>query len=178
MLKRDKFTCQYCGSKAPDAVLEIDHIEPVSKGGSDDLMNLITSCHDCNSGKSARLLSDDSVVEKRRQQAEALQDRKEQLEMMYEWQKGLLEVDEKAVELAIEFWGKQAPGAYLTEAGIQDLRRLLRQFSFDEVLTAMDIAACQYFDLIDGIPTVPSLEQAWQRLGGICFNRCKARGGE
>jgi len=29
--KRDKFTCQYCGRKAPDVILEIDHINPVAK---------------------------------------------------------------------------------------------------------------------------------------------------
>ena len=29
--KRDKFTCQYCGKNAPDVILQVDHIEPVSK---------------------------------------------------------------------------------------------------------------------------------------------------
>ena len=26
VFKRDKFTCQYCGRKAPDVILEVDHI--------------------------------------------------------------------------------------------------------------------------------------------------------
>lgn len=34
VFKRDLFTCQYCGKRAPDVVLEVDHIKPVSKGGS------------------------------------------------------------------------------------------------------------------------------------------------
>ena len=41
VFKRDSFTCQYCGRKAPDVLLEADHIEPVSKGGSDDILNLV-----------------------------------------------------------------------------------------------------------------------------------------
>lgn len=51
ILKRDNFTCQYCGAKAPDVVLEIDHIRPVSKGGDNRESNLITACFNCNKGK-------------------------------------------------------------------------------------------------------------------------------
>lgn len=56
IFKRDGFTCQYCGSQPPNVVLVIDHIEPVSKGGSNDEMNLISSCEACNQGKSDKLL--------------------------------------------------------------------------------------------------------------------------
>ena len=55
---RDAFTCQYCGQRPPDVVLELDHIHPRSKGGSDDLLNLITSCWECNRGKAAKVLSE------------------------------------------------------------------------------------------------------------------------
>ncbi len=48
ILERDKFTCQYCGQQAPQVILEIDHIIPRAKGGSDDRNNLITSCIACN----------------------------------------------------------------------------------------------------------------------------------
>jgi 5-methylcytosine-specific restriction endonuclease McrA len=55
---RDAFTCQYCGMRPPDVVLEVDHIHPRSKGGSDDPINLITSCFDCNRGKRAKVISE------------------------------------------------------------------------------------------------------------------------
>lgn len=58
VFKRDMFTCQYCGAKAPDVTLHVDHIMPVSSGGSNKITNLITACSDCNSGKGARLISD------------------------------------------------------------------------------------------------------------------------
>lgn len=52
VFKRDDFTCQYCGSHPPSVTLEVDHIKPVSKGGTNDVDNLIASCFDCNRGKS------------------------------------------------------------------------------------------------------------------------------
>ena len=55
---RDIFTCQYCGRRTPDVILEVDHIHPVSRGGDDDPINLITSCFDCNRGKRAKIISD------------------------------------------------------------------------------------------------------------------------
>lgn len=36
VFKRDSFTCQYCGEKAPDVILHVDHIDPVAKGGGKD----------------------------------------------------------------------------------------------------------------------------------------------
>ena len=59
ILKRDHFTCQYCGrspEKDKDVTLHVDHIHPRSKGGNDDPKNLITSCQECNLGKSDVLL--------------------------------------------------------------------------------------------------------------------------
>ena len=44
VFKRDSFKCQYCGKSAPEVTLEVDHIIPVAKGGSNEIFNLITSC--------------------------------------------------------------------------------------------------------------------------------------
>lgn len=55
---RDGFTCQYCGARPPDVILEVDHIHPVSKGGCDEIINLTTSCYNCNRGKRAKVLSE------------------------------------------------------------------------------------------------------------------------
>lgn len=56
VFKRDAFTCQYCGAKAPDVMLHVDHIQPVSKGGHNGVLNLATACLDCNFGKSDKPL--------------------------------------------------------------------------------------------------------------------------
>lgn len=52
IFKRDGFVCQYCGRKSPDVVLEVDHIVAVVDGGTNDPINLVTSCWECNRGKS------------------------------------------------------------------------------------------------------------------------------
>ena len=53
VLRRDGFTCRYCGGKAPDVALRVDHVIPAALGGSDEPANLTTACQDCNSGKAA-----------------------------------------------------------------------------------------------------------------------------
>jgi 5-methylcytosine-specific restriction endonuclease McrA len=50
VLKRDDYTCYYCGSPANTA----DHLVPLSKGGTHDEYNLVACCHACNSGKRDR----------------------------------------------------------------------------------------------------------------------------
>lgn len=62
VLRRDNFSCRYCGAKAPDVELHVDHVMPVALGGSDDPTNLTTACVDCNNGK-ASTRPDDDVVE-------------------------------------------------------------------------------------------------------------------
>ncbi len=50
---RDDYTCRYCGKTPADRVtLEVDHVIPTSKGGDSSMENLVTSCFDCNRGKS------------------------------------------------------------------------------------------------------------------------------
>lgn len=51
ILRRDNFSCQYCGVAAPVAVLHVDHVLPVKYGGTNDPWNLNTACQDCNLGK-------------------------------------------------------------------------------------------------------------------------------
>lgn len=63
VLKRDNYTCRYCGAKAPNAVLHVDHVMPVALGGSDKPENLVTACRDCNAGKAATKPGDEIIDE-------------------------------------------------------------------------------------------------------------------
>lgn len=51
VLKRDGHTCRYCGAKAPEVKLAVDHVIPAALGGSDKPGNLVAACVDCNAGK-------------------------------------------------------------------------------------------------------------------------------
>ncbi len=52
IFRRDDYTCQYCGKTINEVELHIDHIKPVSKGGTNAISNLQTLCRDCNLSKS------------------------------------------------------------------------------------------------------------------------------
>ena len=62
ILQRDNFTCQYCGRKAPEVILEIDHKIPRSKGGLNRPDNLVVACSECNGGKGNTLLDEKPVI--------------------------------------------------------------------------------------------------------------------
>ena len=49
---RDRFACQYCGSKKD---LTFDHLLPRSKGGKTNWENVVTACSSCNVKKGGRL---------------------------------------------------------------------------------------------------------------------------
>lgn len=172
VFKRDSFTCQYCGAKAPDVILEVDHIQPVAKGGKSDLLNLTTACRGCNSGKSDRELSDNSVVEKQRRQLAELQERKEQIEMMLEWQKGLSDLDSFTVDQIADFWADLVSPYRLNERGKTQLGQWLPKFGASEVMEAMRIAVRQYVEHdANGVPAHESVNEAWGKVGGICAVR-------
>lgn len=50
--ERFNHRCAICGEKKP---LTVDHIIPLSKGGSDDISNIQPLCRNCNSKKSNKL---------------------------------------------------------------------------------------------------------------------------
>jgi len=54
ILRRDEFTCQYCGQKVP--YLTIDHVVPRRLGGSHAWENLVAACPSCNHRKGGRTL--------------------------------------------------------------------------------------------------------------------------
>jgi 5-methylcytosine-specific restriction endonuclease McrA len=48
--KRASYLCEYCHSseEASTSQFTLDHLRPVSLGGSDELVNLALACHRCN----------------------------------------------------------------------------------------------------------------------------------
>ena len=48
VFKRDGYRCRECGASKDETILEIDHIIPVARGGTNDIDNLQTLCRECN----------------------------------------------------------------------------------------------------------------------------------
>ncbi len=169
VLKRDSFTCQYCGVKAPDVILHIDHIKPISKGGTDALINLITSCRECNQGKSNRKLNDKTVIEQSRKQLDILNEKNEQLKMMIEWMEGLDKIEDTESDYLSKKWFDATNGSYsLNQTGVQKIKRLLKKYGIEKTSRAMDTTIEQYFRFDgDDCVTQHSIDYAFNKLPGI-----------
>ncbi len=58
VFKRAKYRCELCGITAEKRALEVDHINPRSRGGADSINNFQALCYVCNSMKRDRDDSD------------------------------------------------------------------------------------------------------------------------
>lgn len=178
VFKRDNFTCQYCGKKSPDVILHVDHIIPVSKGGNNDLINLITACKDCNLGKSDRKLKDLSVIDKKRKEIEEINEKHEQFQMLAEWNKILLNFEKEKLEKLIYYVNERISiyDRQITPLGAKILERLLKQFDYSLITECLDISLNQYLRFKnDGSLKLESITNAMNKLPGICYNTKEKR---
>lgn len=176
VFKRDGFKCMYCGAEAPKAVLHVDHVNPVAKGGGNDLLNLVTACDECNAGKSARLLSDDSALTKQRLQLDDLHQRREQMEMMLAWRDGLKDIADDQVEVVKSRFNQAIPGWHIqSDAAVKVVRGYLKKHGLIAILDAIDLAAERYVRVDgDGKPTAETVQTAWSKVGGILHVSAKS----
>lgn len=58
LFSRDKHVCAYCGDRYPSKNLSREHIHPVSRGGKDIWMNIVTACKSCNHKKANKTLDE------------------------------------------------------------------------------------------------------------------------
>lgn len=54
LFRRDANICMYCAERFSTSELTRDHIEPISQGGRDSWMNVVTACRRCNNHKGGR----------------------------------------------------------------------------------------------------------------------------
>jgi len=54
LFERDKFRCQYCGTRYSPRELNMDHVVPRDRGGKTIWENIVTSCLGCNNRKGNR----------------------------------------------------------------------------------------------------------------------------
>jgi 5-methylcytosine-specific restriction endonuclease McrA len=54
LFRRDQNLCLYCGEQFPNFMLSRDHVHPLSQGGLDRWVNVVTACKRCNNHKAGR----------------------------------------------------------------------------------------------------------------------------
>jgi 5-methylcytosine-specific restriction endonuclease McrA len=72
LLEKWQRKCAYCEEK--DTPLEIEHIIPKSRGGSDRVSNLTLACHDCNQKKGNQIAAEFGHPEVQKQARQPLKD--------------------------------------------------------------------------------------------------------
>lgn len=177
IFKRDSFTCMYCGRTPPVVTLEVDHIYPSSKGGTDEYDNLLTACFECNRGKRDGTLeyipiAGVSVQEK----LQAQQERAEQLREFNDFQLSLRKEYERMAIVVSDRWlilvGDDPDKFTLPESRMASLRMFVERLPIVEILDAVDIAfekthASKTYDI-----------NTWKYFCGICWNKIKRANGE
>ena len=171
VFKRDSFQCQYCGKSAPDVVLNVDHIKPVSKGGDNEIMNLVTSCFDCNSGKSDREIDDQSILAKQKRQIDEINERREQLKMLHEYRDSVTDIDEEKTLYITDMINAEIAEHSINDVGIRIVKQWVKKFEYKHLLDAIEKGFKQYikFDS-EGVVVPGTVETFFKRIPGITRN--------
>jgi len=162
VFKRDSFACQYCGKTPPDITLEVDHITPVSRGGGDNIDNLIAACFDCNRGK--RNIPIDKIPNVLKVNLENLKEKEMQLK---EYEKYIKKIEEKInikMQKISNVYSSYFPKYCLSEKfKITSVKTFLKKLPFNEIIDAMHLACYKINNSSDSIPY----------FCGICWNKIK-----
>lgn len=173
IFKRDNFTCQYCGRTPPAIILEVDHIVPVSKGGGNEQINLLTACFDCNRGKSSTPLEVIPVSLETQ-----IQEQKDRRKQVSEYNKFLLAIrkdQDKSVSNLGRYWCNFFKEKDMYECGgpaVTTLKRFLSFLTEAEIMNAMDIAHSMF-------PVKGDYDaKTFRYFCGICWKSIRSQNGE
>lgn len=160
LFARDDFTCQYCGRRSPEVVLELDHVVAVCAGGSSEDENLVTSCFDCNRGKAGGTLQ--SSAPNTAERAALLKERMEQVSAYERLLKKQRRREEAAINGVVEIYERSFEGWTLLDRARLSIRNFVRKLPSQEVSYAMEVA-CARVDK----------DRAFKYFCGVCWRMIK-----
>lgn len=163
VFKRDGFVCRYCGANPMTAVLQVDHVVPVSKGGTNDPVNLVTSCFSCNSGKSNIEMGESRLPVSFN--AEAIREHAEQTREYLAAQKAMVKARASVADEVSSYW-EEKTGFCMTPANLATARRFCQHIPLTEIIEAIDIT-------IGKMPLNSGYQafNAFRYFCGICWKR-------
>jgi len=170
VFKRDGFQCQYCGKTPPEATLELDHINPKSRKGKDDINNLLTACFDCNRGKSNIPLK--IIPNALSENLEILKEKESQLKAYNRFLEKIEQRLQKDIDEIDDIYNSYFKKWWLSEQFKNNsLKRFLNHLPKQVVKDAMHLA-CHNM----GRKTYQKSEDAAIKyFCGICWNRIRER---
>lgn len=139
IFKRDGFACVYCGKTPAQSLLQVDHLVAVANGGDDSPGNLLTSCLDCNQGKSDVPLDQHRYTRPTKESNELTEEHIEQLRSYLALQKKKDDLLEQLAEDLRERW-EEVIGP-MNQDMANRMKTLVQQWPHKKLLEAMDITA-------------------------------------
>lgn len=164
VFKRDGFKCAYCGQTPPLVTLEVDHINPKSTGGQDDINNLITACFDCNRGKRDDPLG--KIPLRLEENLEILKEKEAQLAAYNKVMKSIKNrIDKNAKEVESVFSEHFSDRGFTTPF-CRSVKTFLKSLPLETVKEAMEIAC----STLHSNPT-----NALKYFCGICWKKIREK---
>ena len=160
VLKRDGFACVYCGAAAPGVLLQVDHVEAMSLGGSDEINNLVTACSTCNGGKSCVPLTMSATAYTKAKSLERAKQIAEVDAAYNEWLRERRVRGEALTYKMVALWNEEAwRGEFsLTESAVASMRYFAQRLGEEEMREAMSAAI--------RIVGWPRFDAKWTKTGG------------
>jgi len=169
VFKRDLFTCQYCGRRPPDVILEADHMVPVADGGEDHESNMVTACKDCNAGKSS--ISLEVTPTSLASQIAERQDRSEQTKQFNKFLLKLREDELSAIRRLAVYWVELldcgANLSWIDRERENSFKTFLKRLPETEILDSIDIAFAKRS------PSGQYDKNTWKYFCGVCWKKIK-----
>lgn len=175
VFKRDDFQCRYCGARAPEMILHVDHVVPVCDGGSDEEDNLVTACEGCNLGKGPiGLANKHAPISK--DAASDLTEKTDQMaayrEAMADW---IVERDEYRHAVAVSvydaIWGHETPDRMLGKKDTSSACRFMEKLGFRAVLMLAEEVGSKTHKFYD-------FHRAWKYFYACCRNQIASAEGD
>ena len=163
------FTCAYCGRKPPTVILEVDHIQPKSKGGKDVKSNLVCSCFDCNRGKSNHELGM-AVPDRIIQNAVEAGERLRQFKALQRYEVKLQKAIEESVEEFENYWlGLRTKTELFDDSQKSIARRLIEKLGLSRC-KSISADVWRYCD------RHPDIRDEFRYFCGWALNECREKG--
>lgn len=183
VLRRDDFSCRYCGRRPPDVELVIDHLVAVANGGDNEPENLVTACDPCNAGKSDQVLDEAALPPITAEAESDLRESVERQRRMLELHMEARELRLRARHVFIDEWASQFSARVVGDRYLDPLigfpsdgtiDALVERYGLDEATGAIAILADSW-----GNGSVRGRDDSIRYLHGILRRRRPApQGGQ
>ena len=163
VFKRDGFQCVYCGQTPPAVVLELDHVEPVATGGTNEETNLVTSCFDCNRGK--RDIPLDQVPPALSESMDILKEREDQIKEYRKFKKAIRRRENKDFKDIENILAETYENTRFTKKfKMQTLQKFFKELDKDAIEESMWLATSKVND---------DPERCIRYFCGVCWRKIK-----